>query len=332
MKRSRDRRLSRSSSRRFRICAPTETSRDGDRLVADEQLRLGRQRPRDRHPLSLSARELAREDASPLRERARRRRAAPRSARGDRPAGEPLDAHRLGDLIPDRHPGIQGALRVLEDDLDVGGAGAAARRRAGPASPRRRGGCGPTSAPRGGASIRPVVLFPLPDSPTRPRVSPRRISKEIPSTALTRRRSSPKQAPTQPGTPCAGLPTRRSGEPPGPEESGSGAVTSVRRSGGHRRGAAVEKAPGPVPSASHEERDGAFAWIEAVRATRREGAARGRTRREVGHGARRSPRRAPRAGVGGEQGQRTQQAARVRVSRSAERLRVGRPSSTIRPA
>jgi len=31
----------------------------------------------------------------------------------------------------------------------------------------------------------PVVLFPLPDSPTRPRVSPELIEKETPSTART---------------------------------------------------------------------------------------------------------------------------------------------------
>ena len=42
---------------------------------------------------------------------------------------------------------------------------------------------------------RPVVVLPQPDSPTRPSVSPRRMEKLTPSTALTRAASPPKMPP-----------------------------------------------------------------------------------------------------------------------------------------
>ena len=91
----------------------------GDGLVAHDELRTRRQRPRDRDALSLSARELSGEP------RRRRGRQADLLQEGRdpladlAPGNDPLDAQGLGDLGAGAHPGVQRALRILKDDLRV---------------------------------------------------------------------------------------------------------------------------------------------------------------------------------------------------------------------
>ena len=93
---------------------------------------------------------------------------------------------RLGDDVADRHARIERAVRVLEDHLD-----APAQRAQ--RSPRRacvevdavEQDLARRSAARAAGCSGPIVVLPQPDSPTRPSVSPRRMSKLTPSTALT---------------------------------------------------------------------------------------------------------------------------------------------------
>ena len=113
---------------------------------------------------------------------------------------EPVDQRALAHDLADGHPRVERRVRVLEDDLDVLAellqlarrdrvgllarlallAGWAGRRSAAPLNSTVPdvGGISPsTTLPR--------VVFPQPDSPTSPSVSPRRTSNDTPSTART---------------------------------------------------------------------------------------------------------------------------------------------------
>ncbi len=91
----------------------------GDRFVADDERGFDGQRPCDADPLPLAARELMRvpggisrieadllqELGHPLRNLSLRR--------------QSVDLDPLGDRIPDSHPWIERAVRILEDDLQL---------------------------------------------------------------------------------------------------------------------------------------------------------------------------------------------------------------------
>src|SRR5262245_41989286 len=114
------------------------------------------------------------------------------------------------------------------------------------------------------STARPVVLLPHPDSPTRPRVSPRRTSNEMPSTAFTlptwRRTTAPAMT---------GKWTFRSFT----SRTVSGAELGMEKTGGQM-----------VGSARHQRRALAAADVGGAAAARREGAA----RRQVGEVGRRA--------------------------------------------
>ena len=89
----------------------------GDRLVQDDQTRVGHERPRDRDPLALPAAEFVRKQRSDVRRQPDQleHRADALVDRGAREAG--VDLERLGDDVADAHARAERAERVLEDDL-----------------------------------------------------------------------------------------------------------------------------------------------------------------------------------------------------------------------
>ncbi len=92
-----------------------------------------------------------------------------------------VDRQRLGDDMLDAHAGIEGGVGVLKDGLDAAAEGAEpVLRNAGHGWPSK------VTVPEVGSSrprtMRAMVLLPEPDSPTRPRVSPRSMEKETRST------------------------------------------------------------------------------------------------------------------------------------------------------
>lgn len=87
-----------------------------DGLVADDQSRLQGQRPGDRDALALSAGEGGGEAVQRVRVEADvLEEAYEFGFRGV----QPVDPHRLGEDLADRHTGIEAGVRVLEDDLDL---------------------------------------------------------------------------------------------------------------------------------------------------------------------------------------------------------------------
>src|SRR5919108_758423 len=97
---------------------------DGDvegrhRLVADDQLRVERERARDPDALPLPAGELVRVAVRVVRVEADH---LEQLAHGVAPAfarADPVHLERLGDDVPDRHAGVERGVRVLEDDLHL---------------------------------------------------------------------------------------------------------------------------------------------------------------------------------------------------------------------
>ena len=90
-------------------------------------------------------------------------------------------------MSPDRHPGVERGVGVLEDDLDLAGAAPAAAARRARRCPRpvEAGGPGGRLAPAAAAAW-PAVDLPQPDSPTSAeRLAPVRARSETPSTACT---------------------------------------------------------------------------------------------------------------------------------------------------
>ncbi len=89
----------------------------GHRLVQHQQLRLHGQRTGDTDPLPLPAGELVRVPLRVRRIAPHLRQQLPHPPDGVGSAHS-LRPQRLGDDVPDRHPGIERRHRVLEDDLD----------------------------------------------------------------------------------------------------------------------------------------------------------------------------------------------------------------------
>ena len=164
----------------------------GDRLVADDEARPRSERTRDGDALALAARELRRE---PRRDRCRQshvgeqcadaRRAALCPARASAPeaARRPGRPRASADSARTADPGRRPAAR---------GAGGGARVPRARASPCRRTRIRPASGSSRRATMRPAVVLPLPDSPTRPSVCPASIRKSTPRRAGNDPRSLPK--------------------------------------------------------------------------------------------------------------------------------------------
>ena len=96
-----------------------------------------------------------------------------------------MDDQRLLDDRADAHARIERRVRILEDDLHVAAGAAAAPRARTPARRDRRTAISPEVGSISRRMQRPVVVLPLPDSPTRPNVSPRSIVKLTSLTART---------------------------------------------------------------------------------------------------------------------------------------------------
>ena len=96
------------------------------RLVADDQLRLERERPRDADPLALAARELVRVAVVVLRAQSPTRASSSRT-RVFASFSVLWIANGCADDLPDRLARVQRRVRVLEDHLHLAPQRAAAR-------------------------------------------------------------------------------------------------------------------------------------------------------------------------------------------------------------
>ena len=166
-------------------CAWIDTSSADTGFVGDDERRVQRERARDADALPLAAAELVRiaRRGAPARGRPARTARATR-ARRSAVVAEPVDDERLLDDVADAHARIERRVRILKDDLHV------APRRAHPARENAEHVLAAEQHLAEVGSIsrrmqRPVVLLPLPDSPTRPNISPSSIVKLTSSTALT---------------------------------------------------------------------------------------------------------------------------------------------------
>lgn len=146
----------------------------GDRLVADDELRLYRQCAGDADTLTLTAGQLMRETVGKLLIQTDLAQQV-----GDAVAlflfGQmEMNVHSLGNDFADGHAGVQGSVWVLEDDLDV----LAELQQILPLRVEMSLPSNTTLPEVGSYSfimVRPQVVLPQPDSPTSPRVSPRLI-------------------------------------------------------------------------------------------------------------------------------------------------------------
>jgi hypothetical protein len=89
----------------------------GDRLVADDERRLHRERPGDADPLALASGELVGIPARMARIEAHLLQQPGHLPRHVLAAGEPVDPDAFGDRGAHRHPRVERAVRVLKDDL-----------------------------------------------------------------------------------------------------------------------------------------------------------------------------------------------------------------------
>ena len=141
----------------------------GERLVEQQQPRLGGHRPRERDPLRLPARELARLHAAPSR-RGRRVRASPSRRVAPRPRPRAPAAEPERDVL--EHGEVREQQVVLEHDADRAPLGRHERRG------RRRRATTPSSSMRprsigtSPASARSNVVLPAPFGPRIATVSP----------------------------------------------------------------------------------------------------------------------------------------------------------------
>ena len=139
-----------------------------------------------------------------------RRRAVRARARGPRPRARDRAPRASRDLVADRVDRIERDHRLLKDEADAAAADLrASRPRRGPARLRPSSSMRPSAMRPGGMTSRTidsaVTDLPLPDSPTRPSVSPRPIANDTSSTAAASRPSAEGE------TSCAGARPRRSG-------------------------------------------------------------------------------------------------------------------------
>ena len=153
--------------------------------------------PGDDDALALAARQLVRVAAGEVGRRAQPGRLERRDDLGvalGSAVADAVDGERLGHEVEDRLLRVQRLVRVLEDELDP------------PPVVPQRSRCPTaslTSWPSNGrvppvwrvslTMTRPVVVLPLPDSPTSARTSPRRSVRSMPSTA----RTTPARAPPE---------------------------------------------------------------------------------------------------------------------------------------
>jgi hypothetical protein len=86
----------------------------GHRFVADNEIRIDRERPRDPDALALSARELMRIAVRDLRSQAHLGQQLPHALV---PAGQAMDRQTFPDDGPNGHAGIQRRIGILKDDL-----------------------------------------------------------------------------------------------------------------------------------------------------------------------------------------------------------------------
>ena len=168
-----------------------------DRLVADDEVRLRRERARNADALALAAGEFVR-DSGPSMPGLRPtmpNSSAVLSRLSAALRRKPVHQHRLGHGLADRHARIERARTDPGTPSACGGAAAAAPRRRAWSAPCRRSCTSPAVGRTSCRMARPSVDLPQPLSPTSPSVSPRRMSRSTPSTACTvptgRRRSSP---------------------------------------------------------------------------------------------------------------------------------------------
>ena len=91
----------------------------GDRLVEHEQLGLEDEGPGDPDALTLTAGELVGEAVGVVRLQPHELERVGHALPPRTALPQSVDVERLGDRFTDRHPGVEGGERVLEDDLDV---------------------------------------------------------------------------------------------------------------------------------------------------------------------------------------------------------------------
>ena len=161
---------------RFRIWAWMETSRAETGSSATMSFGVEGEGPGQSDPLALAAGELVGVELEGLGGRPDLvQRLSDTLARGSLRRADALDDERLPEDRADPHARVERGVGVLEHDLQV-----AAARDAGRCAPQlgdvvalEADRC-PSAGVSSATTSRPIVVLPHPDSPTRPKVSPRR--------------------------------------------------------------------------------------------------------------------------------------------------------------
>ena len=157
----------------------------GDRFVGDDQRRVEGEGAGQADALALAAAELVR-IAPPqlgIEPDVREQLGDPRGALGLR--ADAMDDERLLDDRLDPHPRVERRVGVLEDHLHVRAAPRAARARSSARTSWPLNATWPDVGSIRRRMQRPVVVLPLPDSPTSPNVSPCSTANDTRSMART---------------------------------------------------------------------------------------------------------------------------------------------------
>ena len=156
----------------------------GDRFVRHDEFRIDGERACDTDALPLAAGELVRIAVRVIGLQADESQQLLNSALRFLAARDVVNAQRFAHDVADGHPRIERGVGVLEDDLHLFAqlAHVFATEQLHVAAFEDTS---PLVAGKSRSTTRPAVVFPEPDSPTSPSVSPRRIEKSMPSTAFT---------------------------------------------------------------------------------------------------------------------------------------------------
>ena len=158
----------------------------GDRFVGEDEFRFGGEGAGDGDALALAAGEFV--GVLRMKRRSRPTRSMSSATRSVSSAPVSVGWRRadgFGEGAEDGHARVERGVGILEDHLEIDALRARTSRRGRAVRSRPSRMTVPPVAGMSCMMVRERVDFPQPDSPTRPRISPRSMSRLMPSTALT---------------------------------------------------------------------------------------------------------------------------------------------------